>query len=68
MACEPSYTDCMRRRPESGIGAELVLHQLVRRAIGACPLFRQKWATCLTRIMLGGFKFQVQRVNDDATV
>ena len=30
MACEPSYTDCIRRRPESGMGAEFALFQWVR--------------------------------------
>lgn len=30
MACEPSYTDCVRRQSESGIGAEPVMLQLVR--------------------------------------
>ena len=30
MACDPSYTDCIRRRPERGIGAERALLQWVR--------------------------------------
>ncbi len=30
MACEPSYTDCIRRRPERGIGAKRALLQWVR--------------------------------------
>ncbi len=30
MAYEPSYTDCIKRQPESGSGAELALLQLVR--------------------------------------
>lgn len=29
MACDPSYTDCLRRLAESGEGAELVLPQPV---------------------------------------
>jgi hypothetical protein len=37
MACEPSYTDCIRRRPESGIGAELALLQWVRAGIRCLP-------------------------------
>ena len=30
MACEPSYTDCISRRPESGMGEEFTLIQWVR--------------------------------------
>lgn len=35
MACDSSYTDCIRRRPESGIGAERALLQWVR-AVNWC--------------------------------
>lgn len=37
MAYDPSYTDCIRRRPQSGSGAEPVLLQWVRAGVWCVP-------------------------------